>query len=451
MAKRISSGGGNLTVPTHHDEIVMAEESRPDVSEAEVRAILTSGDWFLRFPAALEKGYRTHHRQRAISTFHSRGLIAILLFVVVSSGIIKLLPDTSYLHWVMFSGGSFVVVMATWGLSFVPLFNRWFEWYVAIGGMITLAISIVANNTVTMGDGATLSYVGLIYIVFFIYSFIGLRFSAALIAGWVGGISGIIITYAIGSEMNWQMLHRIYTAASVLGMCLAYGLDHQDRVNYLQSYLLQQTLNRSEELVGQLGKLSREDALTGLANRRYLNEWMEHEWNRAQRQRQPLVIMMVDIDYFKRYNDQLGHVAGDQCLRQVAQLLKGLTHRSGELAARYGGEEFVLLFPGMDADFAKHQAQRLLERVANEAIPHPDGGGRCVSISIGISLCVPKPPMTVDQLLRQADTALYQAKTNGRNRYEFFRDALWESMSGSKITPTPSRNANKKPPENSGG
>ncbi len=412
-------------------------------SEAEIRSILTSGNWFLRFPAHLEKGYRHHHHQRAIGTFHSRGLIAILLFVVVSSGIIKLLPETSYLHWVMFSGVSFVVVLATWGLSFVPLFNRWFEWYVAFGGMVTLAISIIANNTVPMGDGTTLSYVGLIYIVFFIYSFIGLRFSAALIAGWVGGICGVVATYVIGADLNWQMLHRIYTAASVLGMCLAYGLDHQDRVNYLQSYLLQQTLNRSEELVFELGKLSREDSLTGLANRRYLNEWMAHEWNRAQRQRQPLVIMMVDIDFFKRYNDQLGHVAGDQCLRQVAQLLKSLTHRSGELAARYGGEEFVLLFPGMDADFAKSQAQRLLERVAAEAIAHPDGGGRYVTISIGISLCVPKPTMSVDQLLRQADTALYQAKSNGRNRYEFFRDALWESMS--------SASSNKKPHDESRG
>ncbi len=409
----------------------MSHDTHHEASEAEVRAILTSGDWFLRFPAALENSYRQYHRQRAITTFHSRGLIAIFLFVVVSSGIIKLLPEASYLHWAMYSGWSFVVVLATWGMSFVPVFNRWFDGYVALGGAITLAISIVANNTVPMGDGATLSYVGLIYIVFFIYSFIGLRFSVALYAGWLGGLCGVIMTYAVGSELNWQMLHRIYTAASVLGMCLAYGLDHQDRVNYLQSYLLQQTLNRSEELVYQLGKLSREDALTGLANRRYLNEWMTHEWNRALRQRQPLVIMMVDIDFFKRYNDQLGHVAGDQCLRQVAQLLKGLTHRSGELAARYGGEEFVLLFPGMDADFAKHQAQRLLERVAAEAIPHPDGGGRCVSISIGISLCVPKPAMSADQLLRQADTALYQAKTNGRNRYEFFRDALWESMSSS--------------------
>lgn len=118
----------------------------------------------------------------------------------------------------------------------------------------------------------------------------------------------------------------------------------------------------------------------------------------------------------------MGHIAGDKCLQQIGQLLQSLASRSGELAARYGGEEFVLLFPEMDQHFAEQQAQRLVARMAELAIP--DADGNAMTFIVGIAVMPPTLGTTVGQLLRQADIALYKAKDNGRDRYEFYDDSM---------------------------
>ena len=136
--------------------------------------------------------------------------------------------------------------------------------------------------------------------------------------------------------------------------------------------------------------------------------------------------MIIDVDFFKFYNDKLGHIAGDECLKQIAGLIAGLAKRSGELAARYGGEEFVLLFPNLDEHGAEQQAKRLMNAIEKLALPNPDEHRPVVTISVGVAVTEPTEVSCVEQLLRQADAALYKAKANGRNRYEFFDDAMRE-------------------------
>ncbi len=387
------------------------------LSESSLKNALMSGVFLLRFADPLEKAYRSQNYRRAITIFRFYGLIALVLFAGIGSVILQLMPPGSLAIWFKYNVLAFVVVAALWGLSWVRVMDRWFDYYATVGASISIVLSILVNFTVHLGDATPLSYIGLAYILFFTYCFVGLRFPLALMAGWLGGLIGVLLAYAVGGTIPWHMFNGTFTAASVLGMCLAYGLDRQERINFLQSTLLRQTLQKTEQL-------SREDSLTGLSNRRYLNETLDDEWNRAMRYGMPIAIMLIDIDFFKRYNDKLGHLEGDKCLRQVADLIGGLAHRSGELAARYGGEEFVLLFPNMELAVAEEHAERLMARLASKGLPHPASEMRVVTVSIGLAACIPTPDMTVDQMMRQADEALYRAKANGRNRCEVHRPAI---------------------------
>ncbi len=382
-------------------------------SEAEIKTALQNKVWYLRFPARLEKAYQEYAHRRAIKKYRFNGLFALGVFVVIFASVFKLIPASSFWICLKFYVFALSIMVGVRIFSFFRRYDRWFYWYVTTSAIIMVTIAVYVNNAINMGTATTLSYIALTYILFFIYCMVGLRPQLALLANVIGGFFGVWLTYDLGAHMDWQTMPPTFATASFLAMFLAYGLGRQERISFLQSYLLKLALEKSE-------KLSREDALTGLANRRYLNEMMAVEWNRMLRQKQPLTIIMIDIDFFKRYNDFLGHLAGDKCLHQVAQLISEEAKRGGELAARYGGEEFVLLFPDMDADSAKQQVERLIARVNTAAIPHPDSPLKIVTVSAGVSVYVPQPNMTVDVQLRQADDSLYRAKANGKNRYEFF-------------------------------
>ncbi|MEG1856755.1 MAG: GGDEF domain-containing protein, partial [Acinetobacter sp.] len=136
------------------------------------------------------------------------------------------------------------------------------------------------------------------------------------------------------------------------------------------------------------------------------------------RHKLPITIMMIDIDFFKLYNDTLGHIQGDQCLRRIAILLGSISSRSGDLAARYGGEEFLLLFSITDKEQALIQVQRLMELIQNIAIIHPKSNvSKHVTISVGVATMVPHLNDSLSEFISLADHALYAAKSNGRNQY----------------------------------
>jgi diguanylate cyclase (GGDEF)-like protein len=176
----------------------------------------------------------------------------------------------------------------------------------------------------------------------------------------------------------------------------------------------------------ELQRLTVADPLTGIANRRAFDEALEREWRRAVRNGETLSLMMIDIDYFKGYNDRYGHVAGDECLRTVASSLANNAHRSSDLAARYGGEEFAVLLPQVDAAAAARLAQRICQSVFELNIPHAGSQiAQCVTISIGLASMRPaqqspdqkRPDLAQPtSLVLAADHALYAAKTAGRNR-----------------------------------
>ena len=190
-------------------------------------------------------------------------------------------------------------------------------------------------------------------------------------------------------------------------------------------------LVRKEQLLeqanAQLELQSATDGLTGIANRRRFDETLGTEWLRAARGGTVLSLLMVDIDHFKLFNDHYGHLAGDECLRRVAQVLASCVRRAGEILARYGGEEFVMLMPGSDLAQAQDMAQRCLHRIQQEAIPHGSSPtSDHVTLSIGIANVLPCASREPGSLVNAADTAMYRAKMVGRARYEVANIADWE-------------------------
>ncbi len=164
--------------------------------------------------------------------------------------------------------------------------------------------------------------------------------------------------------------------------------------------------------------LSMQDGLTHIANRRQFDERANLEWKQTLRTGLPLALVMMDIDHFKPYNDYYGHGAGDECLRQVAQVLKHCCDRPLDLVARYGGEEFVALLPETDQDGARHLAEHMLRAVEQLAIPHAcSSAAKIVTLSVGVAIHSPDRVKTnLQDLQHCADQALYEAKRQGRNR-----------------------------------
>ena len=174
-----------------------------------------------------------------------------------------------------------------------------------------------------------------------------------------------------------------------------------------------------EEANERLKRLASLDGLTGVANRRSFDERIELEWIRAIRNAQPLALIMIDIDYFKPYNDRYGHQAGDDCLKKVASLITSTIHRAADLAVRYGGEEFAVLLPDTCVEDAWRVAEKIRSVVEAEQIEHSGvKKNNFVTISLGVASKIPVKMEKFGHLVEAADKALYRAKSEGRNRVE---------------------------------
>jgi diguanylate cyclase (GGDEF)-like protein len=165
-----------------------------------------------------------------------------------------------------------------------------------------------------------------------------------------------------------------------------------------------------------LEELASLDGLTGLANRRGFDRQIDHDWRRATDRYEPIALMMIDIDHFKLYNDRYGHVAGDTCLRSVAETLSLVTLENAVLVARYGGEEFALLLPGLDLPRLSALAEDARRSIEDLLITHAEAPCGYVTISIGVESIVPRAGQSAADLVEAADRALYAAKRCGRNR-----------------------------------
>ena len=225
----------------------------------------------------------------------------------------------------------------------------------------------------------------------------------------------LVLVFNLEGE-EWKIVHS--------GISIPYRQADEGEIYPLKSL---QTRNRELEKIvrdrtqalknanEELEKLSNTDGLTCIANRRHFDRMLSNEWNRAKRSNQAISLLMVDVDHFKHYNDQNGHLTGDVCLKALADILTNAARRSGDLAARYGGEEFVVLLPDTGEQDALSIAQRIQKEFASLALPHVYVSPNIVTVSIGVACLVPSESNSSEDLLLRADMALYRAKHSGRN------------------------------------
>lgn len=220
----------------------------------------------------------------------------------------------------------------------------------------------------------------------------------------------------------WRQYWRwILVAASAFLSLIAVAI-YILRLNRVLNHSQARLVRASQELEranARLEKLSTIDDLTGIANHRYFQERLDLEWRRARREHKPLALLMIDIDFFKLLNDAKGHLAGDECLRRIAQALTNCLRRPGDVVARYGGEEFAVILPGLDLENGKVLAERARAAMENLGIVHPAStASRFVTTSIGVASMLPGRMEKPDAIIAAADKALYRAKQKGRNRVE---------------------------------
>lgn len=225
----------------------------------------------------------------------------------------------------------------------------------------------------------------------------------------------LVLVYRLETE-EWKIVHS--------GISIPYHLVQDGEVypikglqerNSVLELLVDERTRELEQANKKLELLSNTDGLTGIANRRSFDHVLAEEWKRAQRAGTSLAVVMLDVDNFKQFNDNYGHLAGDECLRSLARALVKAGRRAGDLAARYGGEEFVVLLPDTGLDDALEAAERMQKEVWSLALPHGKTSSGIVTFSLGVTSLIPSAQHTPEDLVRLADEALYQAKESGRN------------------------------------
>ena len=243
-----------------------------------------------------------------------------------------------------------------------------------------------------------------------------------------GGWTPIIFLSGLDSELNvWRGIEAggdDYLVKPVKPIVLVAKLRAMRRLLDMRRRLVSvtQELHHANQ---RLNAMVEVDALTGLINRRGFDRLLHREILAARRDRTPLTLMLCDLDHFKRYNDALGHVKGDNCLREIGRLLREVCVRPRDVATRYGGEEFALILPNTPRSGAMTFARALGKVLQVRAIAHPDSPlGGLLTISGGITTCVPDGNTSAESLIMRADEALYAAKAHGRNRFFSFEMQL---------------------------
>jgi diguanylate cyclase (GGDEF)-like protein len=394
-----------ININDHHDDVIQIE------------SILDHQFYWLRFPSIVEYQYRQYFAARYLQ--YNRLTIFIGLLMVLALGALDVLFLQEQLKGAL-------LIRYAWTTPFMFLwlglsFTRHFEHYqqeILVIVLLSIATMMVALIAIIPVEVARLYFSGLLLILIFGLCLARLCFWYAFGTALIVGIMFNAVIVVIHPEVrDLQLAHNFfYWGACLLALFCNYFLEHGIRTEYLQAQLLKYQKEGLQQANEQLQRLASIDGLTGVTNRRHFDEIFSHEWRRAQRVGHPLAILMIDIDFFKRYNDTYGHQAGDDCLSKVAACLRVCLKRPGDLLARYGGEEFVVLLPDLTRDGAQTLATQMCRQVEALGLTHESSSvTNVVTISVGAAACEPKLGSTPAELLAKADDALYDAKTAGRN------------------------------------
>lgn len=367
----------------------------------------------------LERSFRENYNRR----FHYQSLLAMGLAL----GLYCLF---GVLDWLLYPE----LVVELWGIRYVysllplllimlglagKMYWRYNQQLMALS-LVVANVAIVAMTVVIPAEMNDVYVGGLMLVALYGYTVARMRFVWATAANWLGLLAYNLANIWWGDASHWDLIAGNFFCVSTnfMGMVACYSMEYDSRRGYLLQQELKEERSRLNLVNRRLEKQALTDDLTKLANRRSFFEHFYEEWRRAKRHGQCLALIMIDVDYFKRVNDRYGHQAGDECLKQITEVLGSHARRAGEIAARLGGEEFVLLLPDSTAETACEVAEAMRSDIAalDFVISRPvAGSGLRLTISCGTASVIPDDEFTPESLLSRADRALYDAKDQGRD------------------------------------
>jgi len=293
-----------------------------------------------------------------------------------------------------------VMLAMTWS----PDFNRWVQPLGVVVGL-TVGLTSLAIGVLAIQMGQPRAFAGYLVIIVFVYLFLGLRVPVAVATAMTLVLAYVTAAVSKGAPEITIVYNATYLLfLNVIGAYGAWQMDRSRRTEFLEECVLQFRANH--------------DALTGLPNRRAFDEVLAKAWDNAVGLRHPLVVMLLDIDHFKNYNDFYGHQAGDHTIREVAQVLKNSVQRPQDFTGRYGGEEFVVMLFDTTRAHARDLAESIRKQISDKHVEHErSDAADHVTVSIGMAYVRPHGSRrSAEGILQAADQALYAAKERGRNR-----------------------------------
>jgi diguanylate cyclase (GGDEF)-like protein len=370
---------------------------------------LRAGFASLRFTSSLELQFRRYHVDANLRRIRGAALVASLMWLMFSVLDYASMPVEFRTQSLALRLLLFPLLLGTCAATFVRCWRDRLQFWLAVCALVA-GLSVVGIIWLTRVHEFSFPYEGLLLTTVFFYFLIGLRFRSAALCGWLTFFAYLLVELMVepkgGVVADLQIYHVFFVAgANLIGSVGGYFVEYSARETFIAQGLLEDIAER--------------DFLTGLPNRRAFSEQATRSWRNAMRSKQSVAIMMLDIDFFKHYNDHYGHSAGDLALQKVARALNGRAQRPLDVLARYGGEEFIGLWVDVSQEAILALAERIRSDVQGLALLHEYSDvAPVVTISIGIAYLNAPQADAMEQMQCQADSALYQAKERGRNRVE---------------------------------
>ncbi|RZI44067.1 GGDEF domain-containing protein [Herbaspirillum sp. HC18] len=371
-----------------------------------------------KFPEQIEEAFQAEMDRMRERRIRRTGLAAVVLYGSFAIADRMMIPDAWMQAWAI----RFLLVVPLLLLSIFFVYRiprpAWREAVMSVT-LLVAGISLPWIAGLSSHPNAAHYQTGVTLVVLFGNIVLNQRFRSALLTS-----IAMTVMYGIALTRIDVMLPEVRFnnwlfcfAAVTISLIANFRMDQDQRRAYLARMRERERNNELSHAVELLEKLSAEDALTGIANRREFERRLAIEWGRARRDGHTLAVVMIDVDCFKNYNDHYGHQAGDACLQRIAAGLRKAPHRSADLVARFGGEEFVALLPDTSEEAAAAVAERMRQAIVDLQIPHAASRvAPGVTASFGVAAMHAAANANQQELIAAADAALYRAKEKGRNR-----------------------------------
>ncbi|MFO1390846.1 MAG: diguanylate cyclase [Agitococcus sp.] len=400
----------------------------PHHNIAYITQILTHKKFTFFFPKELERQFIAKRAAESQAFINTGRYLLITLFLII------VINATFYFQDIVLANNYQIIKdiyipisLAITFILFSPMIasvRRHFYYFMTPCAILILYNIIVLVLHFENDYGEMVTYHLMMAIILMAF---GLRFVLPLFIAilMTAGILGVSYAHFVSLPINYVKFSNYYILYGCVVAALTAISEWHERLAFLQSLLLDHHSEELNLLNKELERIAHEDALTGIANRRSFDDMARKEWDRALRDKQPLSLLLIDVDYFKRFNDFYGHSAGDICLQKIGQALQQSVMRSSDIVARYGGEEFIILLPNTKDAGGIEVATRIIDAVDALNIPHQQSDTHShVSISVGVSTLVASPNLSIASLIHQADVALYKAKEMGRHQYVVYEELL---------------------------